>query len=44
METGIPLVIRGELPLVLGDLEIDLRLESFTGTPSEFAPLQRQDG
>ncbi|MHC4262442.1 MAG: DUF3108 domain-containing protein [Planctomycetota bacterium] len=44
VETGIPLVIRGELPLVLGDLEIDLRLESFTGTPSEFAPLQREDG
>lgn len=38
-QTGIPLVIRGELPVLLGDLRVDLELQSFEGTPAGFGPL-----
>ncbi len=37
--TGIPLVIDGELPVVLGDLSLDMKLVAHSGTPPTFAPL-----
>ncbi|MEO0650610.1 MAG: DUF3108 domain-containing protein [Planctomycetota bacterium] len=37
--TGVPLVIKGELPVLLGDLEVDLMLTGYEGTPTGFAPI-----
>ena len=41
--TGIPLLIKGELPVLLGDLTVDMTLEGYEGTPSGFAPLSANE-
>jgi hypothetical protein len=38
-QTGVPLVILGAMPVLGSDLQIDIRLEQFEGTPAEFVPL-----
>lgn len=38
-KTGIAVRIQGEIPIKVGSVEVDVELESFRGTPPEFAPL-----
>lgn len=37
--TGVPVRVQGELPAGPLDLEVDVSLESYSGTPEAFAPL-----
>ncbi|QDU66920.1 DUF3108 domain-containing protein [Engelhardtia mirabilis] len=37
--TGIPLVIHGSMPMLLGEIEVDIRLSSTEGAPAQFVPL-----
>ena len=38
-KTGVPLLIAGEIPVGPIDLDIDVLLQSYSGTPPEFAPI-----
>lgn len=38
-QTGIPVVISGTMPMLLGEIEVDIRLDSAENTPPEFVPL-----
>lgn len=37
--TGIAVRIQGSIPIKIGSVDVDVELESFRGTPPEFAPL-----
>lgn len=41
--TGVPVLIAGTLPAGPLDIELEIRLESYEGTPAEFAPLSADE-
>ena len=42
-KTGVPLRVMGEVPAGPIDIECDIRLKSFSGTPAEFAPREKKE-